>query len=76
MGLKWWVWMDWAGAHRVRLTEIDLSAEDGEWTGPFDGFTQMRNAILDAGTYEASLIHEQQRDWRYMRKGDVELVDW
>jgi len=70
--MKWWVNMDWAGAHRVQLTDRVLYEE---WDGPFNSFSQMQRYIIKAGVYEASQIVDQTRDWRSMRRGDVELVD-
>ena len=66
--MKWWVLMDWADGHTVRVC---TDQPDPEWEGPFDTFTEMRKAIVESGVIEAANIHNQLREWRAMRKDEV-----
>ena len=76
---KWWVLMDWADAHMVRMAD---EQPDLEWEGPFDSFTAMRKAIVESGVIEAANIHNQLREWRTKRKSEAlsgplhSPVDW
>ncbi len=75
MKAKWWVHMDWAGAHRVRTAGPGITFYE-EFDGPFDSFSEMKKYVIDAGVTEAAAITNQTREWRQMRKADAPVVDW
>ncbi len=74
--MKWWVLMDWADAHMVRVAD---ELPGIEWNGPFNTFTEMKTFIIEAGVLETENLNNQVREWRAKTKGealDMSGDDW
>ena len=66
--MKWWVLMDWADAHAVRLVDYRPGEE---WSGPFKTYSDMKRYIVEAGMIELENIASQLREWRTKTKGEA-----